>query len=277
MEHKVSGRTVVNLEPRQVRDLNDEELALFSWDATTICKTIQSSLLAWGKADTIATVERLVSNMAVYTVIEDTRDCVVICESNTHTLHIVVSEHGKKATVPTYYTEKASAFAGESEGHSYIFILDVKKVTDHTVPRRAFATPVKHDVVFKGLVALEEIREYVLSCKAIEPLFGTTYQFRSEKEVVGTYLKFFTSTTDLTALNESMLEYIRIWFAEVELPTQYPVLAHAVYHEEVDRVTTQYLVDGDIMVKGRLYDPLIPSPPASPKEPTFQISKENYK
>ncbi len=137
--------------------------------------------------------------------------------------------------------------------------------------------PVKHDVVFKSLVALEEIREYVLSCKAIEPLFGTTYQFRSEKEVVGTYLKFFASTTDMSTLNESMLEYIRIWFAEVDLPDQYPVLAHAVYREEVDRISTQYLVDGDIIVKGRLYDPNIPKPPTAPEEPTFQISKENYK
>ena len=127
MEHKVSGRTVVNLEPRQVRDLDDDEIALFSWDAWGICKSIQSSLMGWAEEDTKATVERLVSNMAVYTVIEDTHDCVVLCESETHTLHITVSAHGEKAIVPTDYTEKATAFAGESEGHSYIFVLDVKR------------------------------------------------------------------------------------------------------------------------------------------------------
>ena len=147
-------------------------------------------------------------------------------------------------------------------------------MANNQVPRRAFATPVKQDVVFKGLVDLEEIREYVKGCRAIEPLFGASYQFRSEKEVVGTYLKLFASSTDISTLNESMLEYIRIWFSEVELPARYPVLAYVQYHEEVDRVSVQYLVDGDIVVNGRLYDPSLPEPP---KEPTYQISKENYK
>lgn len=126
MKHKVSGRTVVSLVPRQVRDLSDEEIALFSWDVSSVCEAIQTSLMGWVQKDTKVTVERLVSNMAAYTVIENTHDCVVLCESETHTLHATVSAHGGKAIVPTDYTDKATAFAGDSEGHSYVFVLDVK-------------------------------------------------------------------------------------------------------------------------------------------------------
>lgn len=126
MEHKVSGHAIVSETPRQVRELDFEDLALFSCDVSTICDALQATMLEWVREGTKTVVSRLVSNMVTYIDIHGIHDCIVFCESETHKLYVATSSHGNKAIVQPDYSEKAIAFAGEHEGHSYIFVLDVK-------------------------------------------------------------------------------------------------------------------------------------------------------